>query len=454
MPTDATAFAEGGWAQGLAAKGLAAPAASVTRRPFAYRRLLHAAFFVFMACGAVAFVEPSPFDAMALLVMPLWFVGGFRIHRAFVPFCALLSCVTLGGFLSLTPWWTDADAVSFMITSLYLMVLAWFFALFFAEHTHERVELCLKGFTLANLIAASAGIAGYLNIAGTAEVFSRYGRASGTFKDPNVLGGFLIVGALYCLNVLMLGRTRHRAATAAVFTVIMVGLLFTFSRGSYGAFALSAAFMMGSAFFSSRDRALRRRIGVGAIVAIGLIAIVLAGLLSFEEIRTFMLARTSGEGYDDPRYFNQARALPYLLEHPLGYGPLRFRLVFGIEPHSSYVAAFAYYGWFGGIAFLLLAGSTIFVGMRLCLAASPFRLAAQVVFPPLLAFLLQGFQIDIDHWRHFYVLLGAVWGLEAARMRWLALQPRPTQAGEAQRLTQAAYPATYDASGTDANRAR
>jgi hypothetical protein len=33
-------------------------------------------------------------------------------------------------------------------------------------------------------------------------------------------------------------------------------------------------------------------------------------------------------------------------------------------------------------------------------------------------FFLQAFQIDIDHWRHIYLLLGMVWGLEAARVRW------------------------------------
>jgi len=35
-------------------------------------------------------------------------------------------------------------------------------------------------------------------------------------------------------------------------------------------------------------------------------------------------------------------------------------------------------------------------------------------------FFLQAFQIDVDHWRHVYMLLGMVWGLEAARVKWLA----------------------------------
>ncbi len=59
------------------------------------------------------------------------------------------------------------------------------------------------------------------------------------------------------------------------------------------------------------------------------------------------------------------------------------------------------------------------MGFRVAWTPSPFRRAAQVYWPSLLVFLLQGFQIDIDHWRHVFLMLGAVWGIETARVRWL-----------------------------------
>ena len=40
------------------------------------------------------------------------------------------------------------------------------------------------------------------------------------------------------------------------------------------------------------------------------------------------------------------------------------------------------------------------------------------MWPSLFVFFLQAFQIDIDHWRHVFLLLGGVWGLETARVRW------------------------------------
>jgi hypothetical protein len=111
-----------------------------------------------------------------------------------------------------------------------------------------------------------------------------------------------------------------------------------------------------------------------------------------------------------------------LVERPLGFGPLRFRRTFGLEPHNSYLGGFANGGWLGGFAFLGLVLTTSFVGFRLCFAPSPFQRQAQIVWPGLMIFFLQSFQIDVDHWRHVFLLFGMVWGMEAARWAWRAQQ--------------------------------
>jgi hypothetical protein len=185
---------------------------------------------------------------------------------------------------------------------------------------------------------------------------------------------------------------------------------------------MTSMLMIGMAFVATPSAKTRRQILVGAIVALALVAVLLLLLLSVESIRDLLTQRTQavGEEYQDPRFENQMRSLPMLLERPLGFGPLRFRLIFDLEPHSSYVNAFASYGWLGGFSFIVLVCATIFIGFRLCFALSPFRTLAQVFFPALLGFFLQGFQIDIDHWRHVYLMMGAIWGFEAARMHWVA----------------------------------
>lgn len=383
--------------------------------------LVNVSFFVFVACGAIAFVEPSPYDFASLICIPLWFIAGFRIHWMFVPFAALMILYNLAGFVALVPYWRESDPVMFMLQSFYLLITALFFALFFAERTIERGELALKAFAASNVIASGAAILGYLNVAGLASIFMNYERAQGTFKDPNVLGSFVIMGALYCIHLLMLGRTQRIFLTTGTLIVILSGIFLSFSRGSWVAFIISTAMMVALTFVATPDRRLRRRMLIGFALAAVCAGVLIAILLSFEPVRELFFQRAQGVGaeYDDPRFFNQLRSLPMLLERPLGFGPLRFRLIFDLEPHSSYVNAFASYGWIGGFLFLIIVATTSFIGFRLCFVRSPYRGLAQVVWPALLGFLIQGFQIDIDHWRHVFLMIGAIWGFEAARVRWL-----------------------------------
>ena len=388
-----------------------------------YGRIVNWSFALFVFCGSVAIVEPSPYDFASLVAIPIWFVGGFKVHRTFLPFLALIVLYNLGGFIGLIPYVVEHDPTLFMLQSLYLAVTTLVFALFFAEDTARRAEIVLQFYAASTVFAALAGIVGYFGVAGLGELLSRYGRASGTFKDPNVLGSYLVMGAVYYVQTIVLGRTRHVAATGVALLIVVAGILLSFSRGSWGAFLVATLLSIALAFLTSAERRMRRRILVMTVAAAGVAALVVLVLLALPHTRDFFLQRAALEqDYDEGvtgRFGNQIRSIPMLLGLPNGFGPLRFRLIFGLEPHNSYVNAFASYGWLGGFAFLLLVGLTVYIGFRVAWTPSPYRRVAQVFWPSLLVFLLQGFQIDIDHWRHVFLMLGAVWGIETARVRWL-----------------------------------
>jgi hypothetical protein len=182
------------------------------------------------------------------------------------------------------------------------------------------------------------------------------------------------------------------------------------------------------AFRSSASRAVRRRIVVLATATCIAIGALVAGLLAVEGIaERFEDRATVTKDYDEGetgRFGNQRRGMAMLIDKPAGFGPLRWRVTFGLEPHNSYIGGFANGGWPGGLAFIGLVLVTSFVGFRLCLTPSPFQRHAQIAWPALFMFFLQAFQIDVDHWRHVYLLLGLVWGLEAARVKWLAAAAR------------------------------
>jgi hypothetical protein len=303
--------------------------------------------------------------------------------------------------------------------------------LFVAERSERRIEVILSSYTFGAVVAATCGLLGYFKAFGLEDAFSHYGRASGTFKDPNVLGSFLILAALSLLQNVMLGRARGLLTHLGGLALLVAGVFLSFSRGSWGAAVFATALMIASAYFTSQGARIKRRILIFAVVAIAVAAITIAGLLSIGATREIFQQRAAiAQDYDageTGRFGNQLRSLPLILERFWGFGPLQYRLTFGIDTHDSYLGAFANDGWLGGILYLLLVGLTCWLGFGLMYRTSPYQRPAQVIFPTLLAFFLQAFQIDIDHWRHVTLMIGVVWGLEAARQKWAARNrvPRP-----------------------------
>jgi len=393
---------------------------------FDYQKLVNLSAWVFVASGAIALIEPSPYDFASLVAIPLWFLGGFTLQRSFLLFAALLLSYTTVGFFSLIPYWHVAESAMYQYQSAYLTLTALFFALFAADRTERRTELILTGFTAGALIASAAGIIGYFDWGGFGSTFATWGRAAGTFKDPNVLGSFLILSALYLAQNLMFARARHVSATVVMLAIVVAAIFLSFSRGSWGATIFAITLMAFTGYRTTRNLRLKKRIAVSAFVALAVGVVVVLALLSMESTRDLFLQRASvTQEYDEGatgRFGNQLRSLPMLVERFWGFGPLRFRTIFDLEPHNSYIGAFANDGWLGGFLFILIVGVTSFIGLRLMFRASPFQRQAQVFVPTLLAFFFQAFQIDIDHWRHVLMMLGVVWGLEAARQKWEAQQ--------------------------------
>ena len=372
--------------------------------------------------GSIVIIEPSPYDVMSLLAIPFLGFTGFKVKRGLAFFILIITIYEIGGFTALIPHFNRSDAVTFQLLSFYLYITSLFFAFFFSQNSIVRLNLCLKAYAGGAVIAALCGIVGYFDIGGTAPYFTLYTRASGTFKDPNVFGSYLILGALFLMQRILLGQTKHFFVSLTSLVILIIGVVLSFSRGSWGAMIFSSACMILFGYLTADNFVMRKRIVSASIIAVGAAILGLIILLSFENMREFFIQRASiTQDYDSGetgRFGNQIRSISMLLDRPLGFGPLLFRNWFGIEPHNSYINAFASCGWLGGLAFIALVSSTFYVGFRLCFRPSPYRRISQVAWPALMVLLLQGFQIDIDHWRHVFLLFGIVWGLEAARQEW------------------------------------
>lgn len=400
--------------------------------------------FAFMCGGGVVLIEPSPYEFLFFVALFVFTLGGMRMGAGGLVMITLLMLYNIGGLFALVPFLDDWDAVQFIAVSFYLAVTAAFFAALVQEDARWRLHALTWGLVCGATIASVAGILGYFDIAGLGAIFTLHDRASGTFKDPNVLGTFVILPlVLLAQAVLLTGRLRLRYLVPMAI-IVFGGVFLSFSRGAWGHMIVSMALMTLLTFLFVAGPQQRLRITVLAVTGVIGSFVALAIALSIEELRSmFELRAAVVQHYDvgaTGRFGRIARAIPELLDRPNGYGPMQFRTVWFEDPHNVYLNAFSAYGWLGGLSYLMLIAATLVVGWRLIATPSDMQAFGIAVWSVLFIQILQGLTIDTDHWRHFYLLLGLTWGLfdrsirgsGAARRSGVAKQPTPVAgAGQA-----------------------
>jgi hypothetical protein len=388
--------------------------------------LRNSAVWLLFASSFLVFIEPAPYEIFFAIVTFIFIFSGLKLSAFLLPLVLILILYNIGGGFSLLNTIERSQAVWFIIISLYMAVMGIVIACIFSEDAEKRLTIMKQGYIFAGVIASIAGIMGYFNIAGTFDYFTRYGRAMGTFKDPNVFSTFLVLPIVYSAQALILGTTRKILLTTLSLIIMVAGVFLSFSRGAWGVAAGAVLLCIFLSFITAPNKGMRIRVIILALGGIASFIIMLAVALQFEGIReTFELRASLNQSYDvgeSGRFGNQARSIPLLLEAPNGFGPYGFRDRFPEDPHNTFINAFASYGWLGGISYLTLIIMTCYIGWTLVFKKTPWQRDSIAVWSTLFLLILQGMQIDTDHWRHFYILVGLTWGLMLASLRYEALQ--------------------------------
>jgi len=376
--------------------------------------------WTFVACGASASIEPSPYEFMFLITAIALGRNCLLFHRTMIPMIVTLAAFNAGGLLALAPFVDERKSVTFVAISIYIAITAIFFAALVAKDPGGRMQTIRSGYVATGFVAAILGILGYFDVGGLGHFFTLYdnARASGPFKDPNVFGPFLAPPIVWIVQDILLKRGAGFWRALLPLTIMILGVLLSFSRGAWGVLAASTILMLAFTFITANTSALRQRIVLVAVLGAILVFAGLVVALSIPAISSVFTERASlKQEYDLGelgRFGSQWRSIPLLLESPFGFGPLRYVTIFPSDPHQVYINAFASYGWLGGLSFVTFTGVTLYVGFRLVLRRSPYPIDAIAVWSCLLPQMAQGFQIDTDHWRHLYLLFGCLYGLVAA----------------------------------------
>ena len=383
-------------------------------------RLLDIMVGIWIFTGGMVLFEPSPYELSFLAVLPLALAAGIGLYRSTFGLFAILVAFTPFALIAAfqVRYGTVTDALIFSLVTVFLLVTAYFVANYVAEATERRMRIVIGAYTVVAVLSAIIGTLAYLGIMPGAEVFTRYGRAKAAFNDPNVYGPFLVLPAMYALQRVLLSSGRTAIIAGIIYMILFVGVFASFSRAAWGHFAASSLIVVVLCFWLESTARDKVRIMIMSLVGTGMLVIALAGLLSIPSVSSLFEQRAAGQNYDSGetgRFGRQGYAFELALDHPLGLGPGQFRNLRVIEePHNVYVSVIHVYGWGGAALYYLLVILTLWKGIAALTRPSPYRLMMIPLVATFTMLVGESAIIDSDHWRHYYLVAGLIWGIATA----------------------------------------
>ena len=385
--------------------------------------------------GAIVFMEPSPYEVASLLTIIVFAMTGLALRPALMPLIVMLLLYNTGFSLAVIQVIDQPRVLTWVAVSWYLSATAIFFAAMLGTNTAERLSLLMRGTIAAAAVSSVIAILSYFRLLGPiSDLFLMYGRAHAAFNDPNVLGAFLILPAMLALQRVLNGRFGDAARASLLLGLIAIAVLLTFSRAAWGQLALTTALLLFLTFVTSRSPNERMRIVLITIAGIVVMALVFMALLSTERVADLFKERASlDQSYDvGPlgRFGRYILGAELALDRPFGIGPLQFHKSFVEDPHNTYLNAFLSGGWLSGFVYLTMVATTVLLGFRHVFLRTPWQATYIAVYCAFIGTVVESVIIDSDHWRHYFLLLGVIWGLMAVSRsaRRVSMPPAPALA--------------------------
>ena len=380
--------------------------------------------------------QPVPYDLLLIACMGIFFLFGLKLPRG-IAWPALLWGLVLIGYILGGVAAPYMDLVQDALTvSAYQVCAFIFFSAYVYEDPGRRMPLLLNAWTVGAVVVSSIAIAAYFGAMPNAADYLAMGRATGTFNDPNVFGPFLIPPSIYLAQRLSMGRSMRALLLAPGLAILLLGVLLSFSRGAWGSLILSGTVYFGLTLATSRSGRQSMRLIVSAVV-MGVLGVgMLAAALSTPQVQALFKERAMlVQDYDvgeQGRFESQKRAFVKTLENPLGLGPNQWAKLNKLDTHNVYLHVLVAGGFLSGFSFIGFVLLTLRRGWRASFLAGPGQEYLIVAYACIVGQMAEAFIIDIENWRHIYLLFGMIWGVILAReLAAKAQTSNPTRLGAA-----------------------
>jgi hypothetical protein len=366
-------------------------------------------YFVFIILytflSGFVFIEPSPAEIVFVLFAPVLLIGFSTTWRIVLSFFFLFIPMIVSTYFGLIQGFFNPR---FFIIDGYLFLL--FFVLSSLGHRVKNIidkghllDSLMKAWTLSGAINIFAGLFAYstgkTSILGTKMLVSGL-ELKGFFKDPNVLGPFLIPVAIYHL-FLFFSNQRRSIWNLILFIFLSVGVFFTFSRAAWLNLFISTIALI---FTLIPYRRARRKIAI-FLITIGTFIGVFLGISKNIDViginlYDFFTGKLGLQSYDVDRFSAQRKFIDIMnysiYSLIVGIGPGNYEKFSRYATHSLYIRYIGERGIFGFITFALFI-STVLSEVR----KSHYR---KILIPIILGQFVNSLFIDSLHWRHLWLL--------------------------------------------------
>jgi hypothetical protein len=375
-------------------------------------RLANSLLAVAVFLGGFVIFEPAPYEVVLAGLLGIFFLLGMRIPLSIMPLLIPVTTFTIGGLIASFMIDDYQRGMIYNAVTFFLGVTSVFFAILIREDM-GRLRLIFRAYVIAAAATAVLGILGYFGMPGF-DMFTRYDRAQGAFADPNVFAPFLVLPLLYLMYGIMRRSVALMPIRLGFFLIIVLGELLAGSRAGWGLTLVTAGLFYVLLLINEPKAKVRAKyllLGVfgGATMIVGVI-----GALQVDAVWEIISQRAKVvQDYDGARIGRFARHLigfELALSKPFGIGNLEFGFLYGEDEHNVYLRSLMSYGWLGFVSWLTIILWPLIAGFKSLFLQRPWQPYFQIAYIVFVGHLLVGWVIDIDHWRHVYLILGVIWG--------------------------------------------
>lgn len=370
--------------------------------------------------GGFVIYEPAPYDLLVPLMLVIWLIGGIRLPREAAILLFFFTMFNFGGIISSFMMKDYPRGLNYVAVSYFLALSSVFFATLIYEDM-ARLRIIFRAYVLGAVCTSILGIIGYFGVGGF-EIFTRYSRAMGAFQDPNVYGPFLVVPILYLIYGIVNRSLTLLPVRVGMLIILLLGLFLAFSRAAWGLSVLAGLLFYLLLVINEQQAKVRLKYIVLAAVGLASIVLLLVIALQFDAVSSLFTERAKAvQNYDGGRIGRFARHLigyELALSKPFGIGPLEFGYIYLEDTHNNFVKALMAYGWIGFVSWVTIMIWTIIAPFKLLFRQRPWLPYLQIAYVVYLGHFMIGNVIDTDHWRHFYLVLGIIWGCTALEAQW------------------------------------